>query len=264
MITEIDNTPLATRMKRYEFAYRQYLPRRSYTLMRLDGRAFHTYLKDAEKPFDPDFIKCMDVVAEALCRDIQGAKFAYTQSDEISILITDFDTLQSEPWFDGRIDKMTSVAASNAAATLYALRPHTTYVPQFDCRVWTINDPVEVANYFVWRQMDWTRNSIQMMGQHYFSVTELKGKSCDEIQEMLFSEHGINWNNIGDGLKRGRVIWYRGLWPKDPTRLAQPDDKAARARWQAADAPRFEAAPGNWLAGVIPPLPSLWNTEETA
>lgn len=249
------NTPLSARMKGYETAFRQVMPRRAYTLMRLDGRAFHTYLKHSEKPFDKGFVRDMNLVTEVLCREIQGAVFAYTQSDEISLLITDFESTHSQPWFGGRADKMISIAASTAAVSMYISR-RGDYAPQFDCRVWSMSDPVEVANYFVWRQLDATTNCIQMLGQHHFTQKQLFGKSCNQIQELLWTEKRINWNHLDTGLKRGRVVEYRGRWPKDPTGLSNLGDEALE-NWQVTDAPRFAAEPDNWLATAIPPLPSL-------
>lgn len=252
-----DNTPLGDRMKRYEMTYRQTMPRRTYTLMRLDGRAFHTYLKDSEKPFDRRFTADMDVVATALCIEIQGAQFAYTQSDEISLLLTDFQFLQSELWFGGRVDKMTSVAASIASVCLDRFQKRT-LPPQFDCRIWSMSDPVEVANYFLWRQRDAVRNSIQMLAQHYFTQAQLHGKKTDEIQEMLFSEHGINWNDLDAGLKRGRVISPKYGSIKAWDAAGDDHQRGVRPTWQRADAPHFAAQPDNWLAAIIPPLPNLW------
>jgi tRNA(His) 5'-end guanylyltransferase len=255
-----ENTPLNERMKRYENVYRAVLPRRTYTLMRLDGRAFHTYLKNADKPFDLDFVKCMNVVAEALCREIQGAQFAYTQSDEISLLLTDFQSLQSEPWFGGNVSKMLSVSASLASVTLYALR-RGDYAPQFDCRVWTMTDPVEVANYFIWRQRDAVRNSIQMLAQHYYSPRSLNGRSTNELQDILFREQNINWNDLDTGLKRGRVVEYRGHFPADPTGLSNLSSQD-RENWQVVDAPHFSTSPKAYLATLIPQLPSLHREDD--
>lgn len=237
----IENTPLGSRMKRYEHTFRQYLPRRAYTLMRLDGRAFGTYLKDSVKPFDEGFIFDMDTVAVALCTEVQGAEFAYTQSDEISLLLTDFRSLQSELWFGGNIAKILSVSASRAGIVMDRLRRQSR-LPEFDCRVWSMTDPVEVANYFLWRQQDAVTNSIQMLAQHYYRPSELFGKSTNELQELLWREQGVNWNDLDAGLKRGRVISH-----------------LADGGWQVSEAPHFMASPENRLAALIPPLPSLWS-----
>lgn len=249
-ITETtDKTPLGDRMKTYERTHRQVLPRRTYTLMRLDGRAFHTYLKGCTKPFDLDFVHDMNDLATHLCQEIQGVQFAYTQSDEISLLLTDFATLNSEPWVRGRVDKMVSLSASLAGAFFTRLRWEWPKLATFDSRVWTMSDPVEVANYFLWRQWDAETNSLQMLAQHYFSVAELHGKKNGQLQDMLYLKHKVNWNNLDPGLKRGRIIY-----PMDKT---DPDLPQAGARWVVEAAPHFIAGPGNWLAYRIPVLPSL-------
>jgi tRNA(His) 5'-end guanylyltransferase len=145
-----DTSALGDRMKRHEAAHRAVLPRRTYTVLRVDGRSFHNYLRGAAKPFDEQFMADMDAVAEALCSEITGSVFAYTQSDEVSILATDFATEQTEPWFGGVVAKQLSAAASLATAVLNERRPGRRAL--FDARVFTLSDPVEVANYFLWRQ----------------------------------------------------------------------------------------------------------------
>src|SRR5262249_28462896 len=149
--------------KRYERATRTVLPRRTYTLLRVDGRAFHSYLRDAARPYDLEFMADLDTVAAELCREIPGTVFAYVQSDEISVLTVDFDSTGTQPWFDGEVQKMVSLSAAIATAALNARRPGRPAT--FDARVFTIADPVEVANYFVWRQRDAVRNSIAMAAQ---------------------------------------------------------------------------------------------------
>lgn len=235
-----DNTPLGDRMKVYERASRYYLPRRSYGLLRVDGKAFHTYLKDARKPFDMDVVAEMGLLAQILCQEIQGAKFAYHQSDEISILFTDFDTVRSEQWGSGRMDKILSWAAGTASSELTRMRYFHSGTPVFDARVWSMTDPVEVANYFLWRQQDAVRNSIQMVGQHYFTQPELFRKSCDDIQEMLFQERNINWNDFPVSCKRGQLIL-----------------PVEGEGWCTVGAPHFKAEPGTELARLIPPMSSL-------
>lgn len=235
-----DNTSLGDRMKTYERIFRQVLPRRAYTVLRLDGRAFHSYLRHVAKPFDMGFIAEMDMVTKRLCEDIQGAQCGYTQSDEISILMTDFESTQSEPWVGGRVDKTISLSAGLASAYLARLRQNHPGLPTFDCRVYSFADSVEVANYFLWRQQDATRNSIQMLGQHYFTQEQLFGQSCDQIQEMLYNRHKINWNDLDEGLKRGRIVFH-------------DEDEG----WMTIAPPVFKAEPGTALAQLIPPLPSL-------
>jgi tRNA(His) 5'-end guanylyltransferase len=237
---EFDNTPLAERMKGYERTFRSTLPRRSYTLMRLDGVGFRTYLRGCERPFDRAFVNDMNLLAQHLCEEIQGARFAYTQSDEISLLLTDFATVQTQPWRAGAVQKMVSVAAGDASSYFSHLRYFTPKRPYFDCRVWSMSDPVEVANYFLWRQQDAVRNSIQMVGQTYFSHGQLDRCSGNVIQEMLYKEHGVNWDAFPPELKRGRVTVH-----------------APGEGWNTLAAPHFKAEPDTFLAQEIPTLPRL-------
>lgn len=208
---------ISTRMKNnYENRTRYYLPRRTYTIIRVDGKAFHTLTKNLDKPFDKGFMNTMDYTAQKLVQEIQGAKFAYVQSDEISILLTDFENTTTDAWFDGNIQKMCSVSASIATAYFTHVSMVGDILPMFDSRVFTIPEWVEVTNYFIWRQQDCTRNSIQSVGQAYFSHKELQGKSCNEIQEMLFTEKGLNWNSLPVACKRGRIVTKTGSVPQIP------------------------------------------------
>lgn len=199
---------LGDRMKdQYENRTRYFLPRRTYTIIRLDGKAFHTFTRGMKRPYDQDFMELMDKTALALCAEVAGAKFAYVQSDEISILLTDFDKQDTQAWFDNNIQKITSVSASMAAAYFNhssILGNPTRRLAFFDARVFTINDPVEVQNYFIWRQKDAERNSLQMVAQNLYSQKELRGKKSAELHELIY-EKNDNWNNYPTGFKRGRV-----------------------------------------------------------
>ena len=215
---------LGDRMKSfYEDRTRTKLPRRSYTIIRIDGKAFHTYTRGLERPFDMWLMEDMDATAAYLCKNIQGAKFAYVQSDEISILITDFDDLGTHAWFDNNLQKMASVSASMATAEFNRLRLMRGFgnyeqtpmqgraiisqfnMAQFDARVFQIPFAAEVENYFIWRQQDATRNSISSAAQSLYSPKELNGVKTDGMQEMLFQK-GINWNNYSPREKRGSLI----------------------------------------------------------
>lgn len=254
-----DKTALGDRMKRYEAAYRSTLPRRTYTLLRVDGRSFHSYLRGAVKPFDEAFMADMDAVAEALCAEITGSVFAYTQSDEISLLVTDFASEQTEPWFGGVVAKQVSISAALATAVLNERRPDGRAL--FDSRVFTLSDPVEVANYFLWRQRDAVRNSIAMAAQARFSHRELHGVSTGGMQELLWSEHGINWNDYPDGCKRGRIavrhVGERAVEYVDKRSNETVNTIAVRSWWETSPAPHFTTEPGSWLARTIPSLPTL-------
>jgi tRNA(His) 5'-end guanylyltransferase len=168
----------------------------------------------------------MDRTAEYLCQNIQGAKFASVHSDEISILITDYDDIDTHAWFDGNLQKMASIAASLATAKFNQLRMARAcfdYVikedapiykddiegfklAMFDARVFQIPYQEEVFNYFIWRQQDATRNSISSVAQTNFSAKELNGKKTSDMQDMLMLEKGINWNDFSPREKRGTLI----------------------------------------------------------
>lgn len=198
------NDNLGNRMKtQYENRVKHYLPRRTYTIIRIDGKAFHTYTRGLTRPFDEQFCNDMDSTALYLCENVQGAKFAYVQSDEISLLLTDFDKIETQAWFDGNVQKMVSISASLATGWFNGLRPRK--LAFFDSRVFTIPDPTEVVNYFIWRQKDCVRNSIQAVAQSLYSQKQLNGKSSNELQELIFQKNQ-NWNDYYAGYKRGRFV----------------------------------------------------------
>ena len=233
---------LGDRMKEnYENRTRFLLPRRTYTIIRLDGKAFHSLTKNCQRPFDRDFMKCMQLTAIKLCEEIQGARFAYVQSDEISILLTDFEKESTEAWFDCNLQKMCSIAASIASVRFSGLwcTPGL-----FDARVFTIPDPTEVQNCFVWRQQDATRNSVSMLAQSHFSHKELHKKSTPDMHEMLHSK-GINWNDLLIDEKRGAMVVKQEV----------PDlvDGVKRSRWEVVMPPVFTQQP-EFLKNLIPRL----------
>lgn len=208
---------LGKRMKeQYEVRTRYLLPRRTYTIIRLDGKAFHTFTRGMGRPYDQLLIDLMDKTALALVTSIQGCKMAYTQSDEISLLLTDFETITTDAWFDGNIQKMASVSASIATANfnilydLYKIQVEQKEwadlkLAYFDARVFTIPDPIEVENYFIWRQKDAVRNSVAMTAQSLYSHKQLEGKSSAEQQDLIHAKGG-NWNDMPEGFKRGRTL----------------------------------------------------------
>jgi tRNA(His) guanylyltransferase len=193
--------PLGDRMKAHEFACRPVFPRRIPIVIRVDGRAFHTLTRRCDRPFDRHFMRAMDKVGLGLCAEIQGAKLAYIQSDEVSVLVHGYDTIQTEPWFGNDVQKIVSVSAS--VATQVFLTEWEAGGAHFDARAFLMPED-EVCNYFIWRQQDAVRNSINMVGQSYFSQAQMHGKSGDEVQEMLHQATGVNWGAMPARLKRGR------------------------------------------------------------
>jgi tRNA(His) 5'-end guanylyltransferase len=236
------NDGLGDRMKRYESTWRTVMPANSYVIVRVDGRAFHTLLRRAVKPFDRDVATGMQLTAEALCREIAGSVFAYGQSDEISILLTDVASIRSQLWFDGNVQKLASVAASIATMEFNHVTRHDSWErATFDARTFTLPYPVEVANYFLWRQHDAVRNAVSMAAQAHFSHKRLQGVSSDQMQEMLWSQKGINFNDYPAEFKRGYTV----------TRVEIPGDPP-RSRWATNAAPHFRVESGSWLADMIP------------
>ena len=228
------NDDLGKRMKEYyEHVYRFGLTRRTPVAIRIDGKAFHTFTRGFQKPFDNVLVKTMQRTMKYLCENVQGCKLGYTQSDEITLILTDYDTLTTDAWFGYELQKMCSISASMAtmAFNKYFAEEVSNYcnnIPRdeegcldheqfeqwkiyleslnkgamFDARVFNIPKE-EVTNLIYWRQLDAARNSIQMVGQANFSHNELQHKSCNMIQEMLMTERGINWNDFPTHLKRG-------------------------------------------------------------
>lgn len=219
---------LGDRMKSYELAFRVVLPRRLPVVIRIDGKAFHTYTAKCQRPFDPRLGDAMVGVAKKLCEEVQGVQLAYTQSDEISLLVHSYKKLNTSAWFDNQVQKMASVAASIASAhftaeswkiwatqgqegpTLGTLKPAV-----FDARCFVLPE-ADVCNYFLWRQQDASRNSIQMLARSLYSHKECTDKNASELQEMCFKE-GKNWNDLATRWKRGVcVINERGNKPLNP------------------------------------------------
>ncbi len=209
------NDSLGDRMKSaYEDRARTFLPRRTNVIIRVDGRSFSTYTQSCVKPFDGDLICDMNAVALALASGIQGAKMVYTQSDEISIWVTDYDTIETDAWFDNNIQKMVSISASIATASfakarmLRALKDNLEQwkykdiiFPNFDARCFIIPDLYEVANYFLWRSKDAARNSVSMIAHYRLGHKECQNKSTDELKALC-----PEWETCSDDKKYGRVF----------------------------------------------------------
>jgi tRNA(His) guanylyltransferase len=218
MATNIRKDALGDRMKRYEEPTRFTLPRRTYTLLRVDGKAFHSWTRGLNRPYDTTFMECMNRTAIRLCETISGSQFAFVQSDEISLLAVDFLDIKTESWFDGNIQKWASVSAAvagqafneqvsyyNSARTTTTLGSTKRPTAVFDARVFTIPDPIEVENYFVWRQQDAERNSVMMLARAYASHKQLAGKKRADQHEIIHKA-GDNWAKHPVRFKHGAVV----------------------------------------------------------
>jgi len=181
---------------------------------RIDGRAFHTLTRHMEKPFDYDFMSCMQDTTRWLVEET-SALIGYTQSDEINLLFYS-DNLKSQIFFDGKPYKMISVLASMATWKFQqALQSylHSGLGRQafFDCRVFMLPNRMEAVNVFVWREFDAVRNSILMLGQAHYSHKQMHGKKTNEVQDMLHVK-GINWNAYPNDVKRGKYFQRKTNW----------------------------------------------------
>jgi len=181
---------LGDRIKKYEKVFTHSALKRMPMIIRVDGRAFHTFTKGLDRPFDSGLIDAMVKAATYVTHDMQGFKAAYIQSDEATFFLTDYDTFETEGWFDYELPKVISISASLMSVAFNRFYP-TDKLPVFDSRAFTVPKD-EVANCFLWRAKDWERNSLQMYARAFFSHNELYQKSRDDMHEML---HGIgkNW-----------------------------------------------------------------------
>lgn len=264
---------LGDRMKsQYEDRTRYLLPRRTYTIIRLDGKAFHTLTKGFARPFDQDLINIMDATAKTLCEEVQGVKIAYVQSDEISLVLTDFEGPKTNAWFDGNVQKMASVSSSIATAAFnralrtalylannqsgdvskYHTNKNAIKTATFDSRVFTIPDFTEAKNYLIWRQQDCTKNSISQVAQSLYSHKELHGQNGANKQDLIHAK-GQNWNDYPAGQKRGRCI----VRVQTEKKMTDPRDgkevDVIRSEWRTVEPPIFTQDDGKeFLNNYIP------------
>lgn len=198
------NNKIGKRIKDfYEKAYRFFLTKRTYTIIRIDGINFSTYTQSLEKPFDGIFTSDLIQSAIYLCKKVQGCKLAFVQSDEISIVLTDFDNNKTEMWLGGNLQKMCSTSASSVTAKFNQLRPG--IEAEFDSRVFQIPAKSEVLNYFIDRQQNATANSISMATSMFYEFEETNNKTTNQMQDMLFKK-GVNWNDYEGKFKRGVLV----------------------------------------------------------
>lgn len=213
-------------MKDHEDRTRFFLPKRTYTVIRLDGRSFHTFTRGCKKPFDRDLMDCMQATTLKLCEEIQNVKLGYTQSDEITLILTDFDERGTCQWFDGNLQKMVSISASIATAEFNkrwlmnvfadAWNSTTDYSEavnliadtksaHFDSRAYTVSECWEAYNAVLWRQNDASKNSVQMVARALYSHGKLQDKKIPQLHDLIV-EAGQNWNDYPTDCKRGAFV----------------------------------------------------------
>ena len=287
----MDSSNLGSRMKEYYEAIPKIrLMRRMPVAIRIDGKAFHTFTRGFAKPFDEVLGNAMVRTMEYLCKNIQGAVFGFTQSDEITLLLIDYQTFETDAWFDYEVQKMCSIAASMTTMAFnkffmknvdewgYSNLPNYseggTNEPvdeklmelcncywkaiekgaMFDARVFNVPKE-EVTNCVYWRQLDASRNSIQMVGQANFSHKELQNKSCSMIQDILMIQKGINWNDLPTYQKRGSCVIKEEYLPYEPAPRCENCEINAediRTRWIIdKDIPIFKGEGREYIEKLI-------------
>ena len=268
---------LGRRMKEYyEQIPKTKLMRRTPVIIRIDGKAFHSFTKGFKRPFDNVLIESMQETMKYLCENIQGCVLGYHQSDEISLVLVDYHKLTSNAWFDYEVQKICSIAASMATVAFNKIFEqncieYSQVVPNtelgrkvmdvyskasekgamFDARCFNIPKE-EVTNYIYWRQLDATRNSIQMVGQANFSHKELHGKSCNQIQDMLMIQKEINWNDFPIYQKRGSCCVKESYSTVDLSTYTGSVDAITRTRWIIdKEIPIFKGEDRNYIDKLI-------------
>lgn len=252
---------LGDRMKLYEGqeADRRFIPLLP-VIARIDGRSFHRFTRNMERPFDESFCDAMIETTKKLVEET-NACMGYTQSDEITLAWHSTD-VKSQIWFDGRIQKMTSQLAAQATIHFYRevckkMPSFEERLPTFDARVWQVPNRTEGANVFLWREWDATKNSISMAAHHYFSNKELDGKDSNERQQMLFYE-GINWNDYPPKFKRGTFIRK-----KNTERPFTKEERDKLPPLHAANTnPDLKVTRSEYVVVNMPPFGSVTNREE--
>lgn len=259
MITDMK---LGDRMKNYEKSYRTFLPKNKFVILRFDGKNFSSYTKNLKKPFDERLIQAMNAAAIALCKNVQGSIFAYTQSDEITLLVTDLSSEKADYWFNGRIDKILSVGATivtnafnskmmelfsqeilnniperfkgRSAIAYYIGKMQEFKSACFDARIALITeDKLEVLNNFLWRQQDWRRNSVSMASRSFMGHKQCLKKNTKELKEILKKTYNYSWDDLPQYLKDGTLIF------KEYYEVGEGDSKTIRSKWMETPAEDF-------------------------
>lgn len=212
---------LGDRMKEnYEKPWNIQLPARLPVIIRIDGKNFHAFTRKLDRPFDRDFMEAMNLLGIYLCSEVATCQMAYIQSDEISLLLHPYKKLSSQAWFVNEVQKIVSVTAGMASAwftSYWNTIPRSSLTPKqaiFDARVFVLPES-EVVNYFIWRQKDMERNSMQLFARSLFSHKQVHGKNGSELQDMMMGT-GLNWNDQSVPQKRGTcIVKKEGGWQVD-------------------------------------------------
>lgn len=232
-----------TVMKDLEKEYRQCLPSDRFAVIRVDGKGFSKYTKKLEQPFDMSFTRDMQSTAKYLAENIDGALFAYTQSDEISVVFSDLGGANTEWWYGGQVQKLVSISAALATAKFNELRPFGG-LALFDSRVHHLNGLNDVVSYVQWRQADAMKNSVGMLASHHFSHKSLLSVSTQDRVVRLALEKNVVWGDLLQELRQGTMV---SQVPREKTTTFERHGQELtvdyiRNEWTVGPAPRFEGA----------------------
>ena len=204
MKTDKDN--LGNRIKNYENieSLRKLDPSLP-VIIRLDGKAFHSFTRGLQKPYDKRLQNLMQTTTQYMVEKT-NASLGYTQSDEISLVI--ITQPESEVYFGGRVQKLCSILAAACSVQFNALLPSflpekVKFLPIFDCRVFNVPTLWEAANTILWREKDAIKNSISVAAQSMFSHKSLDGLHSSEKIEKMLKEKNVNWHDYPDDFKHG-------------------------------------------------------------
>jgi tRNA(His) 5'-end guanylyltransferase len=237
-------------MKNYEGveAKRRFMPLLP-IYARIDGKSFSKFTKGMKRPYDADMSRAMVETTKYLVEQT-NACMGYTQSDEIS-LVWYSDKIDSQVFFDGRIQKMTSIVAAMTSVKFLTMMQElfpqkvVNTLPVFDCRVFQLPTKTEATNVFVWRERDATKNAISMAAQSVCSHKSLQNKNGNEMQEMMW-QRGINFNDYPAFFKRGTFVQRRKvmkqLTAEELDRIPEkhrPTEPVLRTVVQTLDMPPF-------------------------
>lgn len=198
---------LADRMKNYEDKYRTYIPVEDSVIIRIDGSNFSNLTRNLKKPYDDNFINLMNDTARYIISEVSGFRFATVQSDEINICLQLYNVKQ-EPYYGNNVNKINSLLSAYASSyfSVHSSKAFgDTKVIQFDARCFGLPKE-EVVNYFIYRQQDTIRNSIQMAARTHFSHKQVNCKNSNEMKEML-KNSGNDFDNLPNYFRMGRSIY---------------------------------------------------------
>lgn len=239
--------PVGDEMKTWERSARVTLPAKSFLVIRCDGRSFSKFTAGLNRPFDARLAADMLATTQALCEEVSGPLFGFTQSDELSIVASDMGSQHAEHWFGGEVTKVVSSAASFVTAVFNDLRGGLDNRPaMFDARAFTLPDVAAVERYLSWRQADARRNAVSMLCHEFLGHRAVQGVPTRE-RLVLLAAAGVDIDAYDLGFVHGRFVYphvERGDVAFTDRRTGERSfvRDVERRVWRSGTAPLFEAS----------------------